>query len=76
MSTYKTVAQSAPDVDLDSEREPFRWRSWRVTVVIGAVISTIVLLTNIGVLAWTLRNFEVKDGFATVFEGTSKFQAI
>jgi hypothetical protein len=69
MSTYKTVTQSAHEKDLDLESEPFRWRSWRVTVAIGALISTIVLLANIGVLTWTLLKFEVKNGIATVFEG-------
>lgn len=55
--------------EIESHEKPSRWRSWRITVLIGALTSSVVFLINIGILAWAWSNFEVQDGIATVFEG-------
>jgi hypothetical protein len=76
MIPYKPVAQSNFEVEDSSKHEPSRWRSWRVTIVAGALIATAVLLTNGLLLAWTsTEGFEIEDGIATIFEGNHKSDA-
>ena len=43
--------------------------SWRVTVGAGVAVATVVLLTNIGVLAWTIASFGWSSGVTTVYTG-------
>ena len=42
---------------------------WKTTVCIGATLATLVLSTNVALLAWVTRSFEQDDGIATIFEG-------
>ncbi|KAH0153040.1 hypothetical protein KCU67_g9632, partial [Aureobasidium melanogenum] len=43
--------------------------SWRFTVRAGVLITSLVALTNLGVLIWA-STLGIKDGSATVFEGS------
>ena len=54
------------------EKAPIKHRSgkWRTTVSLGALLALLVLLTNIGVLAWAKGTYGDPDGIATVYEGT------
>lgn len=69
MGVYKEVKQSELEFSDEKQQKPSRWRSWRVTVLLGALLSTGVLILNTGVLVWALRSTPVKDGIATIYAG-------
>ena len=74
MGPYERIAASPFDIEEPAIRAPFRWRSWRVTVLAGAMAAAAVLLTNIALLAWTLKmELESKDGIVTVYRGKQNF---
>lgn len=66
MSQSGAIKQSEVDLASDAPQKPSKWRSWRVTVLLGALVSSAVLLFNICVLIWVTKTFEVVDGVATV----------
>ncbi|KAK4554985.1 hypothetical protein LTR86_007751 [Recurvomyces mirabilis] len=43
---------------------------WKNTVSIGAALATVVLATNVAILAWVKSSAINQDGVATVFEGS------
>lgn len=74
MGEYEQVKQSELEAlssrqSVEGLQKPPRWRSWRVTVLLGALVSIGVLLLNAGFLVWALRQEEVFRGVATIYQG-------
>jgi hypothetical protein len=75
MGSYKRIARSVFEIEEPAKHAPSRWRSWRVTVVTGALIATAVLFINVSLLAWTLRK-EIEDGIVTIYQGKPRSAAL
>jgi hypothetical protein len=48
-----------------------RLRGWRLSVLLGLLITIFVLIVNIAILAWTYSSLAIKSGSAIAWAGTS-----
>lgn len=73
--SYADIAESKknePHVETTLVSELHRKRrtpSWRKTVAVGITTTSLVLLINVGALAWVCHKYDDEHGIATVYEG-------